>query len=170
MPPVHPALVHFPIALVALSFFADLLGYIGGSSSFRAAGWWALAAAAIGAALAVPAGLFDMYREKIGHDAHHRVHRHMKVGFALFAAILGLTVWRWSIYTAARGGPGRGYLLVAFFVFALALFQGWLGGELVFSDGVGVASTGQGTRAPAERSSMRKRHTGDSTGAHSGGH
>ena len=26
MPPLHPAFVHFPIALVAFSFIADLLG------------------------------------------------------------------------------------------------------------------------------------------------
>jgi len=36
------------------------------------------AGAAAGAALAVPAGLFDMNRETIDHDAHQRVHTHMK--------------------------------------------------------------------------------------------
>ncbi len=42
-------------------------------------GWWALLSAAIGATLALIAGLFDMYREKIDHAAHKRVHIHMKV-------------------------------------------------------------------------------------------
>jgi uncharacterized membrane protein len=39
---------------------------------------------------------------------------------------------------------GWGYLIAAVLVLALTFFQGWLGGELVFADGVGVAPTGQG--------------------------
>ncbi len=58
MPPVHPAIVHFPVALVALSVVADLFGYLRDSASLRAAGWWALLGAGIDAALAVVTGLF----------------------------------------------------------------------------------------------------------------
>ena len=94
MPPVHPALVHFPIALVTLSVVADVRGFIGERSSLHAVGWWALAGAAHAVALAIQAGLFDMNREQIGHDTHQRVHRHMKAGFVLFAALAGLTSWR----------------------------------------------------------------------------
>lgn len=42
MPPVHPAIVHYPIALVTLSVVADLFGFIFGSQSLQHAGWWAL--------------------------------------------------------------------------------------------------------------------------------
>lgn len=165
MPPIHPSLVHFPVALVTLSVVADLLGYVGASSMLRATGWWALAGAAIGAALAVPAGLFDMRRENIGHDAHQRVHTHLKVGLALFTAIAGLTIWRWFIYTGTYDGPGWGYLVAACVVLALTFFQGWLGGELVYADGVGVGPTGQGT----ERSDSAKAANagGDAAKAHS---
>lgn len=148
MPPVHPAIVHFPIALVTLSVLADFFGYIYTSMTLHAAGWWSLFGAAVGAALALLAGLFDMSREKIEDEAHKRVRTHMKVGFALFAAIVGLTTWRWIIYSDAANKPGRGYLVGALVVLALTFFQGWLGGELVFSDGVGVAPTGQGTEPP----------------------
>lgn len=168
MPPVHPALVHFPIALVTLSVLADLFGYIGESSSLHAAGWWALAVAAIGAALAVPAGLFDMNREKIGHDAHRRVHTHMKVGFMLFAALAGLTIWRWLIYTDQSYRLGWGYLVAALLVLGLTLFQGWLGGELVYSDGVGVAPTGQGTEPPGKAKERAATAAGDATGERAG--
>ncbi|HXG86182.1 MAG TPA: DUF2231 domain-containing protein [Pyrinomonadaceae bacterium] len=50
MPPVHPAIVHFPIALLVLSVFADLFGYIYTSDSLRGAGWWSLAGANVYAA------------------------------------------------------------------------------------------------------------------------
>lgn len=148
MPPVHPALVHYPIALVTLSVLADVIGFFVGSQSLQNAGWWALLGAAIGAALTVIAGLFDMTREKIEPAAHRRVHTHMKVGLTLFAALAALTVWRWLIYSSLAHPIGWIYLVAACLVLGLAFFQGWLGGELVFADGVGVAPTGQGTEPP----------------------
>lgn len=149
MPPIHPALVHYPIALVTLSVLADVIGFIGGNQSLQNAGWWALLGAAIGAALTLIAGLFDMTREKIEPVAHKRVHTHMKVGLTLFAVLAGLTVWRWLIYSNLAYPIGWIYLVAACLVLGLTFFQGWLGGELVFTDGVGVAPTGQGTE-PAQ--------------------
>lgn len=150
MPPIHPAIVHYPIALVTLSVIADLFGYLSSSPTLKGTGWWTLIAAAIGAALALVAGLFDMNREQIEDEAHKRVHTHMKVGFLLFTLIAALTVWRWSIYAGILSSLGWGYLAMALLVLALTLFQGWLGGELVFSGGVGVAPTGQGPESAEE--------------------
>lgn len=150
LPPVHPAIVHFPIALLTLSVPADLFGYIYQSDSLHAAGWWSLLGAAVGGAAAVVAGLYDMNREKINHDAHERVHTHMKVGFVALAVIAVLTLWRWWIYTNGANAVSVIYLVVAFAALGLTLFQGSLGGELVFADGVGVAPTGQGTEPPQQ--------------------
>ncbi len=143
MIPIHPAIVHFPIALVTLSVFADFFGYLISSKTLSSAGWWALFGAAIGATLAVVAGMFDMNRAKIEHAVHERVHRHMKVGFTVLAAVAGLTVWRWLIFNQLQG-LGWAYLIVAVLVLGLILFQAWLGGELVYSDGVSVAPAEQG--------------------------
>ncbi len=100
MPPIHPAIVHFPIALLVLSVVADFFGFLYHSESLRGAGWWSLLGAAIGGVLAVVAGYYDMKREeeKLEHEAHEQIHKHMYVGFVLLAAIAGLTVWRWLIY------------------------------------------------------------------------
>lgn len=150
MPPIHPAVVHYPIALVTLSVIADLLAYFTNSPTLQATGTWALFGAGLGAAVAIIAGLIDMNREKIKRAPHKRVHFHMKVGFTVFAAIAGLTIWRWVVTLDPHHGLGWSYLIPAFVVFALTLFQGWLGGELVFTDGVGVAVTGQGTESATE--------------------
>ena len=147
MPPVHPAVVHYPIALMTLSVIADLLGYLSGDQTLQATGTWALFGAGIGAAVAIIAGLIDMKRAKIKHAAHERVHIHMKVGLALFVAIVLLTLWRWVVTLDPHHGLGWVYLIPAFVVLALTFLQGWLGGELVFTDGVGVAPKGgQGTK------------------------
>ncbi len=138
MKPVHPILVHFPIALLSLSVGADLIGYFADVVSLRNTGWWALLGAALGGVATVAAGVYDMKRANIGEAVHHRVHRHMRVGLVLVAVIIGLAVWRWSVHSA--GGPvPMTYLGLAVLAVALAAFQGWLGGELVYTDGVFVA-------------------------------
>ena len=141
MKPVHPMLVHFPIALLALSVMADLIAFFRHSDSLRNTGWWALVGAAVGAAAAAPAGLYDMRRANLEEEVHERVHRHMKVGLALLAAILGMTLWRGRIYMRPEAAVSAVYLDFALLTMALAAFQGWLGGELVFSDGVFVRHT-----------------------------
>lgn len=40
VPPVHPAVVHFPIALVTLSVVADAVGVLFNTSSLMPVGWW----------------------------------------------------------------------------------------------------------------------------------
>jgi uncharacterized membrane protein len=135
--PVHPILVHFPIALLSLSVAADVIGFFG-VASLRDTGWWALLGAALGGVATVAAGLFDMQRAKMTEAVHHRVHRHMHVGLVLVVAIVGLAVWRGSVYYAGGIVP-MFYLDMAVLTMALATFQGWLGGELVYTDGVFVA-------------------------------
>ncbi|MGI8543237.1 MAG: DUF2231 domain-containing protein [Aridibacter sp.] len=163
MPPIHPAIVHFPIALLVLSVIADFFGYIYQSDSLKGTGWWSLVGAAIGGVFAVAAGYYDMKREeeKLEHEAHEQVHKHMKVGFALLAAIAGLTVWRWLIYANQDYSLNWFYLIAAVLIVALAFFQGWLGGELVFGYGVGVAPTGQGTEPEREAKNRVEKVVGE---------
>src|SRR3546814_1995884 len=86
MKPIHPMLVHFPIALLVFSVSADGAAYFTRIESLGITGWWTLLGAAISALAAVAAGLFDMYRAHrtgLSEEVHHRVHRHRLVGFAL---------------------------------------------------------------------------------------
>ena len=131
--PLHPAIVHFPLALLVLAVAGDGIAFVGGIQSLATTARWALSAAAVGAALAVLAGLHDMHRATMSEEAHHRVHRHMYVGLTLAGVIVGLTAWRWLAGVSAL------YLSAAVVSLGLAALQGWLGGELVFRDGVGVA-------------------------------
>ena len=51
---MHPMLVHFPIALLALSVVTDVIAFLAHVDSLRNVGWWALVGAAGGAAATVP--------------------------------------------------------------------------------------------------------------------
>ena len=136
--PVHPILVHFPIALLVTSFFADGSYWLTAIATLRHAGFWMLAAASFTGAFTVLAGMFDMRRAKLDGPVHERVHRHMWVGIGLYVVICVLTLWRWTYYNADTRITLL-YLDVAFLTMALAAFQGWLGGELVYTHGVFVA-------------------------------
>jgi uncharacterized membrane protein len=170
MPPVHPAVVHFPIALVAFSVIADAAALWIGSAGLAAAGFWSLVAAALTGAVTIAAGYYDMSRAALSPEADGLVHLHRRIGWVLLAAILLLTLWRWRLYASGASDPGLLYVLAALLVLALTSFQGWYGSEMVYTHGVSVAPTGQGTE-PAPRARRRLLTVYKALGApHGGGH
>lgn len=158
MRPVHPLLVHFPIALLFLSVAADFVAFFSNSASLRDTGWWALIGAALGGVVTVAAGLYDMSRAPLEEDVHHLVHQHMKVGLTLLAAIIGLTLWRWTVYTQPGRAVSAIYLDVALLTMGLAGFQGWLGGELVYSHGVFVQPAAPRAKASGNPKQAKSPH------------
>ena len=145
MPPLHPAFVHFPIALVVFSFLTDALGRFSNKTSLRAAAFWSLIGALVFGAITAAAGYYDMIRLRgVLGDTFRYVDFHMDMGFILVGAVVVLTAWRF-IYARRDRSPGFPYLIAALLVMGLVLFQGWYGGEMVYTQGAGVAATGKGT-------------------------
>lgn len=153
MPPLHPAFVHFPIALVVFSFVADLLGWLLNKASLRATGFWCLIGALVFGAITAITGYYDFSRAPLGDTARF-VDFHMDVGFVLVGAVVVLTLWRWLVYARRDLAPGVPYLIGAFLIMGLTLFQGWYGGEMVYSQGAGVAAAGKGME-PASNGQQR---------------
>ena len=160
MKPIHPMLVHFPIALLALSVAADLGAFFLPIQSLRSTGWWSLLGAATSGIVTVLAGLYDMRRADLADEVHERVHRHMKVGLALIAVIWALTLWRWFGFEQPKLAVTAVYLDFAILTMVLASFQGWLGGELVYTHGVFVrrAGPGKGAKDKAEPKNGKGNH------------
>lgn len=150
MPPMHPAFVHFPIALVVFSFIADLLNRLFNRSSLRATGSWSLLGALVFGAITAATGYYDMVRTRpVLGDTFRYVDFHMDIGWVLVGAVIVLTAWRWLVYARRDRAPGVLYLVAALLVMGLVLFQGWYGGEMVYSQGAGVAAAGKGTEPAA---------------------
>jgi uncharacterized membrane protein len=148
-PPLHPAVVHFPIALLTFAVLAEFVGYIRNSDSARSVAWWSWIGATIGGAISVAAGYSDMWRTALGEDSHELVHLHLKVGWVLVVVVVALTLWRLWLRTRPARTVGRTFLTFAVLGLALAYFQGWFGGEMTYAHGAGVAAAGQGV-LPAE--------------------
>lgn len=145
LPPMHPAIVHLPIAFVVLSFFADLFGRMTGRQSLRVIGLWSMLLAFGTTVFAIAAGYWDFNRATLDSQTRQLVELHLKVGWIILAGLFVLSFWRWRIRQQARRVVTRPYLLASFIVFGMTLFQGWFGGEMVYSQGAGVAAAGQGT-------------------------
>ena len=137
--PVHPMLVAFPIALLALTPIWDGMAWAGVLADARTAGYFCALAGLIGGGLALVTGFVDLIKIPASETAAARV--------ALIHASCALSaLCLYGIAFAFRGGraavPSVGVLALEV-AGALALVAtGWLGGHLVFRHGVGVRTGG----------------------------
>ncbi len=138
MHPIHPMVVHFPIALLSSSVLFDLLATKWNPEQFRSASLYTLLLGLGGALLSVISG--HMAEEAVEHTSvpEQALEIHEKLGFAtfwIFAGLLGLRVTEWLGWM--RGRPvltivlGVGAVIVLF-------VASYYGGSLVYDYGAGV--------------------------------
>ncbi len=131
--PLHPAVVHFPIACWSLATAADFAGLWFGEAAWR----WSAGLLAVGCVMAVAAmvaGLVELARVPDG-EAMRDAYAHMGamlVALALFGTrlVLGLDDFR-------PLAPDAVALLLDACGFASLVVGGWLGAKLVYSHGIG---------------------------------
>ncbi|HLZ34571.1 MAG TPA: DUF2231 domain-containing protein [Nitrospira sp.] len=143
MHPIHPMLVHFPIALLSASVFFDLLAQRWRPEECRTAGLYTLVLGLAGALVSVVSGA--MAEEAVEHSGVPKrvLEIHETLGFAtfwLFTGLFGLRVTAWFGWTKERrlvslalGLTGVAVLLVA----------SYYGGSLVYEFGAGVLNRPQ---------------------------
>jgi uncharacterized membrane protein len=136
---LHPAVVHFPIALLLLNL-ALTSAYLHWRDPFydRAAygvlvlGWWAAFAAIVTGTLEV-ALLWPLDSTTLGW-----INAHAVSGLVLLV-VYGQALLRRRRNPRILDGPDRrGYIALLVFGALLVLVSGWIGGHLVYSLGVGV--------------------------------
>ena len=155
----HIALVHFPIALIVIGTLVELFSFLGWrGSGFRRAGRWMLL---LGAIAAVPTTFSGMYAlaELMPEGLHALAQKN-----AALAKAMNLHVWTQSIATAAamfvvvlwislsdawRDRLNILFKLLLLGVSGLILFGAHLGGESVYSHGLGVDTTRAPTTLPS---------------------
>ena len=133
--PVHPMLVAFPIALLALTPVWDVLAWANVLHDGRTTAYYSEVAGLIAGGLAAIPGFADLIKIPQSEPANAKT--------ALIHAGLALTMLSlFGIAFAFRGGAaGSPSVLVLGLEVAGALclaVTGWFGGHLVFRRGVGV--------------------------------
>jgi uncharacterized membrane protein len=134
--PVHPALVHFPIALLGLAPLAQALGLFGGDPFWWGAAHWLLVGGLVTAAAAALTGFADYTAIPRESPAHRTATTHMVANVVvvlLYGGSLGVQGG-----PDVEGSPALALLLSAVGL-AVLLFSGYLGSHLVYRHGLGLS-------------------------------
>jgi plastocyanin/uncharacterized membrane protein len=126
----HPILVNFTAALLPLALLSDILGRLFRRRSFHHAAWWMVLYAALITPLTAAAGWW--WKRTAGADLPQRlitVHQWLGTSAVLLFAVLA--VWRWRIHKR-DASPGLAYLAFALVAVLALVYQGSLGGRMVF--------------------------------------
>lgn len=133
--PLHPALVHFPIACWSLATAADVASLWWGKPAWMLAGVL-LALGTMIALAAMATGFIELLKVGAEHPATRDLNRHM---------LLMLTAWclyATSLFLRLQGStlnpPDSVDLSLSVVGFVVLGVGGWFGGKLVYGHGVGV--------------------------------
>ena len=140
MHPIHPMVVHFPIALLMASVAFDLLASRWRLRSFRDASFYTLIGGLAGAALAVLTGaLAEESVEKSGVPKA-ALEIHEGLGYATLWLFLGLFLLRLAMrrsWLRELPAVSMAFGLIGILVLAAT---GYYGGSLVYEFGAGVVA------------------------------
>jgi len=131
---VHQMLIVFPLGLLATSFFFDIAWLATRRSEFAIVAFWMIFAGVIGALVAAVFGLIDWLGIPNGTRAKMIGLWHGGGNIV----VAGLFMASWFLRRDSPGTPMIPTIFLSAIAVVIALFTGWLGGELVDRLGVGV--------------------------------
>lgn len=141
--PLHPQIVHYPIALITVSFLVDLVGVITGSKKWTQFGGILLSLAIVSALIALLTGQSSEQSLKPMSDVlHHAVEEHegLATQVFFFFLIIGIVRGWLQLKGIFNGWKHWTYVVLAGAGVIFILRVGQLGGTLVYKYGAGVQS------------------------------
>lgn len=138
--PLHPAVVHFPIACWSLATAADVASLWWGKPAWMLAGVL-LALGTLIALAAMATGFIELMKVGAEHPATRDLNRHMLLmlsAWCLYATSLFLRLQGTTL--TQPDSVDLGLSVVGFVVLGIG---GWFGGKLVYVHGVGVGKRPQ---------------------------
>lgn len=136
--PLHPAIVHFPIALFMLNLVLDVASWIAPDRTLVVASTWVLALGVAMAVLAAIPGFADFASIRADHPGYTTAVQHLLLNFVavvLYAVNVAIR-WNGDDPTIERVGAMTAFLSI--FGVTIISYSGYLGGKLVYDKGIGV--------------------------------
>lgn len=150
--PIHQMLIVFPLGLLAMAVIFDVLAIGWDNGYWSEISYWMIASGLVMGLIAAPFGFIDWLAIPSGTRAK-RIGAVHGLGNVVVVLLFGAS---WMLRGDAPRSPETFALLLSFGGGALALFTGWLGGELVDRLAVGV-DEGANLDAPSSLSNRRAR-------------
>jgi nitrite reductase/ring-hydroxylating ferredoxin subunit/uncharacterized membrane protein len=147
--PLHPALVHFPIGLWLLSLLLDLITrWVAPSNPLVQGAFYTIGAGLVVALVAAMAGFADWLEIRADHPAKRYANFHMALNLLVIALYTGNLYLR----SQALDAPITPTVPLVLSIVAVAILSvsGYLGGAMIFDDGVGVGRHRRRTDLPRE--------------------
>lgn len=133
--PIHPALVHFPVAYLFGAFASDLAFWWTGDAFWARVSIWIIGIGFAIGTLAALVGTLDFMLVR-------EIRRHVTSWSHFLAAVMMLSLtaanWWLRVPDPVQGLLPWGIFLSGVTAIALA-FAGWLGGKLVYEHNIGTA-------------------------------
>ena len=143
--PLHPLLVPLPITFLVSALLTDIAYVKSTWWMWAYASSWLIGAGIATALLAALGGFIDFFGDR-------RIRRLRRAWYHMFGNLIAVVLSIVNFIIHTRDGAAAviptGITLSAIVVLLL-LFNGWMGGELVFRHGVGVRSTPEVPEAEA---------------------
>lgn len=150
---LHPVVDHFTVALILIAIAADLVGSLMPSRLWiRYMAITLMVLAAIAAAGSNVTGGWEADRlwDHVTGPAKDVLKRHAQLGDILPWVFGVLALWRLGVeFVGFIGGSRPLYLVISVIAAAAVLYQGHLGGELVYTYGIGTAVLPTEAAAPS---------------------
>ncbi len=128
----HPAIVHFPIALLIAGIFLDFIGLLKKKPNFLAAGWYNLVLAAVSSLGAVCSGLYAMTVMKLPYKG--LIFNHLKLAILATVMMWIMVALRVHRHENMKVGLRVVYYTLATIAFLAIAVAGHLGGSFVYGD------------------------------------
>ncbi|HOU54599.1 MAG TPA: DUF2231 domain-containing protein [Myxococcota bacterium] len=128
----HVAVVHFPIAWIAITLLLDLLAFGLGRRELGQAGLWTLGAGVLSYGPGVLTGLLRQGGISQTEAVQALVETHERLILASLAVAAVALVWRWRNRRALEGGARLLYLALLATACALVFLGAHLGGKVAW--------------------------------------
>jgi uncharacterized membrane protein len=136
--PLHPMLVHFPIALLFVSVLFDLASKAFARDSLREGAHWLLGFGLIGGIAAAIAGSLAEHQAEKAGVPESLIETHETLAYMTLGIMAVLLLYRLVLRNRFSPKAFAAYLAVATFGLVAVSATGHTGGNLVYEHGAGV--------------------------------
>ena len=132
--PIHPMLIVFPLGLLTVAAIFDVIYVCTYNGQWSNLSYWMITSGIIGGLIAAVFGIIDWFG--IPEDTRAKyiglIH-----GLSNVVVVI-LFIISWFMRRSNPAAPGMTAMVLGWIGIVIALFAGWLGGELVYRLNVGV--------------------------------